>query len=113
MRQSLPGLLVALSLLAAACGSATTAPSGAPPAQPSTTAAGAAPAAAQAPFPALQALDRQAAPLRPTAADLRYREIPWAADPAEALRQARAEHRPLFLWAAGGRGRDGNPLERC
>ena len=74
-----------------------------------------APAAAQvpSPFPALQALDRQAAALRPTAADLRYRQIPWCADPAEALRQARAEHRPLFLWAAGGRGRDGNPLERC
>jgi hypothetical protein len=67
-----------------------------------------------APFAAaLQALERQAAPLRPTAADLRYQQIPWLTDPAEALRLARSERRPLFLWAAGGRDRDGIPLERC
>jgi hypothetical protein len=74
------------------------------------------PAGAQPPSPfaaAFQALERRAAPLRPSAADLRYQQIPWVADPAEALRQARAERRPLFLWAAGGRGRDGTPLERC
>jgi hypothetical protein len=62
---------------------------------------------------AWQSLDQRASPLRPSAADLRYQQIPWVADPAEALRLARAEGRPLFLWAAGGRDRDGSPLERC
>jgi hypothetical protein len=81
---------------------------------PSAVAQPSPPPAAPAPFAAaLQPLERQAAPLRPTVADLRYQQVPWAADAAEALRQARAEGRPLFLWAAGGRGRDGSPLERC
>jgi hypothetical protein len=60
-----------------------------------------------------QLLERRAAPLRPSAADLRYQQIPWLTDPAEALRQARSERRPMFFWAAGGRDRDGIPLERC
>jgi hypothetical protein len=63
--------------------------------------------------PEADALRRRAAPLRPTAADLRFREIPWLIDPAAALAAARAEGRPLFVWLAGGRDRDGNPLERC
>jgi hypothetical protein len=63
--------------------------------------------------PALAALQRRAASLRPTAADLRYQQIPWQIDLAEGVRAARTEKRPLFLWAAGGRDRDGLPLERC
>lgn len=62
---------------------------------------------------AWQLLERRAAPLRPSAADLRYQQIPWLTDPTEALSQARSERRPIFLWAAGGRDRDGIPLERC
>jgi hypothetical protein len=62
---------------------------------------------------AWQVLERRAAPLRPSAADLRYQQIPWLVDPAEALKQARSEGRPMFLWVAGGRDRDGVPLERC
>lgn len=63
--------------------------------------------------PEFDALARQAAAFRPTADDLRFREIPWLTDPAEALKQARAEGRPLFVWLAGGRKQDGTPLERC
>jgi hypothetical protein len=63
--------------------------------------------------PAFQAIARQAAALKPTAAELRYLDMPWVIDLNEALRQARAENRPLFFWAAGGRDRDGIPLERC
>jgi len=74
------------------------------------------PAAPARPSPfaaAWQLLERRAAPLRPSAADLRFQQIPWLTDPAEALRQAQSERRPLFFWAAGGRDRDGIPLERC
>ena len=56
---------------------------------------------------------RRAAAVRPNDADFRWQQIPWLADPAEALKQARAEDRPLFVWLAGGRDRDGTPLERC
>ena len=63
--------------------------------------------------PAYEALARRAAPLRPVAAELRWQQLPWVTDPVEALKQAREEKRPLFFWAAGGRDRDGTPLERC
>jgi len=63
--------------------------------------------------PELDAVLKRAAPFRPSTADLAYREIPWVIDPAEAIRQARAEDRPLFVWLAGGRKQDGTPLERC
>ncbi len=56
---------------------------------------------------------RRAAAVRPNATDFRWQQIPWHTDPAEALKQARAEGRPLFVWLAGGRDRDGSPLERC
>ena len=56
---------------------------------------------------------RQAAEFRPGAGNFRWQTIPWVVDPAEALRQAKAENRPLFVWLAGGRDRDGTPLERC
>ena len=63
--------------------------------------------------PELDALLKKAASVRPNARDLVWRQIPWYTDAAEALRVARAEKRPLFVWLAGGRDRDGDPLERC
>jgi hypothetical protein len=65
------------------------------------------------PVPELAEIRKKAAPYRLSARDLVWREIPWHADPAAALREARAENRPLFVWLAGGRDRDGTPLERC
>ena len=47
------------------------------------------------------------------AGNFAWREIPWYIDPSAALKQAREEKRPLFVWLAGGRDRDGSPLERC
>ena len=69
----------------------------------------AAPAAAQS--PALVALEKKA--IRPAQAGFRWQEIPWHTDAESALSAARAEKRPLFVWMAGGRDRDGTPLERC
>lgn len=63
--------------------------------------------------PELDAMWQRAAPLRPTKADLAFREIPWLTDPSAALKQAKDENRPLFVWLAGGRKQDGTPLERC
>lgn len=71
------------------------------------------PLAARGVEPELDALLKRAAQFRPSKADLAYREIPWLIDPAEALKEARAENRPLFVWLAGGRKQDGTPLERC
>ena len=65
------------------------------------------------PAPELAALLRKAAPYRPGAHDLVWRQIPWSIDPTAARKQARDEGRPLFVWLAGGRDRDGSPLERC
>ena len=59
------------------------------------------------------ALSRRAAAIRPAAEQRHFLEIPWRVDPDAALALAREERRPLFLWAAGGRDRDGEPLERC
>jgi hypothetical protein len=56
---------------------------------------------------------RQASAFRPTAPELRWQQIPWELDLKTGMRQAREEKRPIFFWAAGGRGRDGVPLERC
>jgi hypothetical protein len=63
--------------------------------------------------PELVAILKRAAEFRPGGSDFRWREIPWYDDPAAALKEARAEKRPLFVWLAGGRDRDGTPLERC
>jgi hypothetical protein len=65
------------------------------------------------PVPELAELLRKAAAYRPAARDLVWRQIPWHTEAADALAQAKAESRPLFVWLAGGRGRDGSPLERC
>jgi hypothetical protein len=56
---------------------------------------------------------RQAESLKPTAAELRFQQVPWVLDLGEAIRTAKKENRPIFFWAAGGRDRDGQPLERC
>jgi hypothetical protein len=68
---------------------------------------------AQDSVPELAAILKKAALYRPQAHDLVWRQIPWYTDPTDALKQAREEKRPLFVWLAGGRDRDGNPLERC
>jgi hypothetical protein len=65
------------------------------------------------PVPERDALLRRAAAYRPNATDFRWQQIPWLTDPAEALKAAKAEDRPLLVWLAGGRERDGSPLERC
>ena len=65
------------------------------------------------PTPAEETLRRQADAIKPSAADLRWQQIPWELDLKESLRLAKKENRPIFFWAAGGRDRDGVPLERC
>ena len=72
-----------------------------------------APARADDAPPELAALLKKAAALRPSGRDFAWREIPWHDDPAAALKEARDENRPLLVWLAGGRDRDGTPLERC
>jgi hypothetical protein len=65
------------------------------------------------PVPELTSMLRKAAAFRPGNQDFVWREIPWYTDATAALKQAREEKRPLFVWLAGGRDRDGSPLERC
>jgi RNA polymerase sigma factor (sigma-70 family) len=48
------------------------------------------------------------AAVKPTAAELKWRQIPWLLDHAEALRQAQQERRPLCVWVAAH-----DPLNRC
>jgi len=63
--------------------------------------------------PEREDLLRQAAAVRPHASGFRWQQIPWHVEAADALKQARDENRPLLVWLAGGRDRDGSPLERC
>lgn len=72
-----------------------------------------APACADDAPPELAALLKKAAVVRPSGRDFAWREIPWHDDPSVALKEARDEKRPLLVWLAGGRDRDGTPLERC
>lgn len=58
-------------------------------------------------------LEQRAAGLMPTRGQLRYQEIPWVHDLAEAQKIAQAEKRPIFLWGYGGRDRPDNGLEGC
>jgi len=46
--------------------------------------------------------------IKPTAAEMKWRQIPWITDLATGIRQAKAEKRPLLIWTAGD-----EPLERC
>ena len=45
---------------------------------------------------------------KPPAEFLRWQTIPWLTDLNEGIRVARAEKRPLLIWASGD-----DPLERC
>jgi hypothetical protein len=58
--------------------------------------------------PAPESLARRAAVIKPIPDELRWQQIPWLTDLAEAQKQARAERRPIFLWVTGD-----DPLERC
>jgi hypothetical protein len=40
--------------------------------------------------------------------ELNWQKIPWLADLPEAFQQAKAENRPILLWAT-----DDDPLDRC
>ena len=73
----------------------------------------AAPALAGEDIPEVTELLTKAALHRPATNDFAWREIPWYDEAGAALKQAREEKRPLFVWLAGGRDRDGSPLERC
>jgi hypothetical protein len=46
--------------------------------------------------------------VKPTAKELRWKKIPWVIDLDEAVKTAKAEKRPLLIWATGD-----DPLERC
>ncbi len=46
--------------------------------------------------------------IRPPAELVKWQRIPWLTDLSEAVRTARAEKRPLLIWASGD-----DPLERC
>ncbi len=46
--------------------------------------------------------------VKPTPDMLKWQRSPWARSLQEARRMAKAENRPLFLWAS-----DDEPLDRC
>jgi hypothetical protein len=58
--------------------------------------------------PELLRLDQWAESIRPKAAEVKWRQIPWQTDLGEAVRTATAEKRPILVWASGD-----EPLERC
>lgn len=53
-------------------------------------------------------LAARAAAVKPAARELTWERIPWTLDLMDAQRTAKAEKRPIFLWATGD-----DPLERC
>ena len=53
-------------------------------------------------------LTRRADAVRPTAAELRWQEIPWLISLVEARDLAQKERRPILVWAA-----DDDPFGRC
>jgi len=53
-------------------------------------------------------LFRRADVVKPLPAELRWQQIPWVLDLAEAQRLARAERRPLFVWVSSH-----DPMGRC
>ncbi len=65
------------------------------------------PAMAQTPA-ALTDLRARAALVKPTAAELKWQQIPWMLDLAQGQQVAKQERRPIFLWVTGD-----DPLERC
>ena len=58
--------------------------------------------------PTLEDLTTKAAIIKPRPDELKWQHIPWLTDVAEAVRLAKQEQRPIFLWATTD-----EPLERC
>jgi hypothetical protein len=46
--------------------------------------------------------------IKPHVDEVRWLQIPWVLDLAEAAKASKAENRPLLIWASGD-----DPLERC
>jgi hypothetical protein len=46
--------------------------------------------------------------MRPRDEPFKWQRIPWLVDLPEAVRQAKAEGRPILMWVAGD-----SPLQRC
>jgi hypothetical protein len=63
--------------------------------------------------PEYSELLKKANAIRPPSTDFVWQRIPWQTEAGPALKAARAENRALLVWLAGGRDRDGSPLERC
>jgi hypothetical protein len=53
-------------------------------------------------------LEERAAAIRPSAAETRWQQVPWLGSLVEARAAARAEKRPVLVWAL-----DEDPFERC
>ena len=53
-------------------------------------------------------VSQRAALIRPTAEEMRWKQIPWITSLAEAQKVAARERRPLFIWTD-----DDDPLDRC
>jgi hypothetical protein len=58
--------------------------------------------------PTVEELYRRADAIRPTAAELRWQQIPWLGSLVEARAVASAEKRPVVVWTL-----DEDPFERC
>jgi hypothetical protein len=56
----------------------------------------------------LKELAQRAEAIRPTAAELRWQQIPWLGSLVEARAAARSEKRPVVVWTL-----DEDPFERC
>src|SRR5262245_37641015 len=67
-----------------------------------------APAGAKKDFPPLDELAKLAAVIKPTPDENKWQQVPWISDINEALRQAKAEKRPVLLWTILG-----EPLDEC
>jgi hypothetical protein len=46
--------------------------------------------------------------IKPVDSEMRWKEVPWMQDLDAAVKQAKKEKRPLFIWVSGD-----EPLERC
>ena len=46
--------------------------------------------------------------IKPVESEMRWRQIPWMQDLDAAVKQAKKEKRPLFIWVSGN-----EPLELC
>lgn len=55
-----------------------------------------------------QEIDQRAAVIRPSAAELKWKQVPWLTDLGDAQKAAIRERRPLFVWVTGD-----DPMGRC